>query len=86
LKDNKDILMKKYPLNDMALFGSYARNDFYKNSDLDILVDINAEVGLAFIDLAEEIESLTGMKVDLVSKLGIKPKYFEAIEQDLIYV
>ncbi|MBK8404811.1 MAG: hypothetical protein IPL25_12185 [Saprospiraceae bacterium] len=55
-------------------------------SDLDILVEFNDKIGVRFIDLVDEIESIVGLKVDLVSKNGIKEKYFSAINADLIYV
>ncbi len=70
----------------MAIFGSYSRNENRNDSDLDILVEFNDKIGIRFIDLADEIENIVGVKVDLVSKDGIKEKYFKAIDPDLIYV
>ena len=70
----------------MAIFGSYSRNEQDKNSDLDIVVEFNDKIGIRFIDLAEELEKLIGFKVDLVSRKGIKEKYFERIKEDLTYV
>lgn len=37
-------------------------------------------------DLANELESLIGFRVDLVSRKGIKDKYLQSIHSDLIYV
>jgi len=37
-------------------------------------------------DLATELENLLSQKVDLVSKNGLKSKYFHAISQELKYV
>jgi hypothetical protein len=70
----------------MAIFGSYSRNEQDKNSDLDIVVEFNDKIGIRFIDLAEELEKLIGFKVDLVSRKGIKEKYFQRIKEDLTYV
>jgi predicted nucleotidyltransferase len=36
--------------------------------------------------LAEELEDLLKIKVDLVSKKGIKEKYLSSISEDLLYV
>jgi len=36
--------------------------------------------------LADELETLIGFKVDLVSRKGIKDKYYKKIESDLTYV
>ena len=70
----------------MAIFGSYARNQQTEESDLDILVEFNRPIGLAFIDLAEELEHILKLKVDLVSKKGLKERYLKSIEQELEYV
>ncbi|TAL70921.1 MAG: DNA polymerase subunit beta [Bacteroidetes bacterium] len=86
IKANKNYLKDKYHLKDIGLFGSICRDDFKDSSDVDILVDFNQPVGVEFIDLADELESLLNRKVDLVSKNGIKPKYFSEIERDLVYV
>ncbi len=86
LRQHKASLLRSYPISSIAIFGSYARNTQTDKSDVDILVEFHDRVGTAFIDLANEIELLLGVKTDLVSKKAIKPKYFEAIEPDLTYV
>jgi hypothetical protein len=86
LNRHKQHLFEAYPIQSMAIFGSYARNEQDADSDLDILVEFRETIGIRFIDLAEELENLTNTKVDLVSKKGIKEKYFGAILSDLIYV
>ena len=83
---NKPVLQKKYPIKTIAVFGSVARGDNYENSDVDILVEFDKPVGIEFIDLANELESILHQKVDLISKTGIKPKYLKIIEKDLHYV
>ncbi len=83
----KPLLAQKYDVKDLAIFGSYSRNEAIAGkSDLDIMVDFSQPIGLAFVDLADELEGLLQLKVDLVSRGGIKPKYFTVIEPDLIYV
>jgi predicted nucleotidyltransferase len=86
LSNHKNHLFNDYPIKSMAIFGSYSRNENRNDSDLDILVEFNDKIGIRFIDLADEIENIVGVKVDLVSKDGIKEKYFKAIDPDLIYV
>jgi uncharacterized protein len=87
LKRVKPSLEKKYGVKDLALFGSYSRNTAVSGkSDVDVMVDFSQPIGLAFVDLADELELLLQLKVDLVSRGGIKPKYFTVIEPDLIYV
>ena len=86
LKFNKQMLIEKYGLSILAVFGSYGRGQENQNSDVDILVDFKKPIGVEFIDLAEELENILKLKVDLVSKNGLKPQYFEVIEKDLNYV
>ena len=86
LVDNKSRLSEEFGLTELAVFGSYSRNDQNEESDVDILVDFSRPVGLEFIELAFELEKLLGIKVDLVSRNGIKPRYFEFVKEELIYV
>ncbi|MEM9687114.1 MAG: nucleotidyltransferase domain-containing protein [Bacteroidota bacterium] len=83
---HKQHLFNDYPIKSLAIFGSYSRKDQSDESDLDLLVEFNDTIGIRFIDLAEEIERLIGFKVDLVSRNGIKDKYYQSINSDLIYV
>lgn len=83
---HKPELMQKYPIASIGLFGSIVRDDFNENSDIDIIVEFNDKIGIEFIDLANELEAKLNWKVDLVSKGGIKPKYFNVIEPEIIYV
>lgn len=58
----------------LAIFGSTARNEATKNSDIDILVDFDAKKDLfVFIDLKFYLEDLLGCDVDLVSKQALHP-------------
>jgi uncharacterized protein len=86
LKNNKERLMKKYGLNFLAIFGSYGRGQQTEESDIDILVEFQKPIGIEFIDLANELEKLLKIKVDLVSKKGVRPQYLKQIEQELNYV
>lgn len=86
LGNHRNLLFQEYPIKSLAIFGSYSRGENTDDSDLDILVEFNDKIGIRFIDLADEIESIVGLKVDLVSKNGIKKGYLSAIDPDLIYV
>ncbi len=47
-------LRLRYPLKQMALFGSVARGDATDQSDVDILVEVDPTIGLRMVDLAED--------------------------------
>lgn len=83
----KPELIEKYSISTIGLFGSVVRDDFSPlTSDIDIIVDFSKPVGIEFIDLADYLEQQIKRKVDLVSRKGIKQKYFQAIESDIVYV
>lgn len=83
---HKNELAEKYHISELSLFGSYARGDQKEHSDLDVLVEFRKNIGIRIIDLADELEQIIGLRVDLVSKDGLKKRYFVAIEKDLINV
>ncbi len=82
----KPELTRKYFVSSIGLFGSIVRDDFTDKSDVDIIVDFSKPIGIEFVDLADYIESKLRKKVDLVSRNGIKPRYFQQIESEIIYV
>jgi len=86
LYKTKPELESRYKVQRIALFGSYARGDQSPNSDVDILVEVDPAVGLAFVDLAERIEEVLGLPVELVSHRAVKSNKMKSVEQDLIYV
>ena len=68
-------LCKKYSINELSIFGSSIREDFSKNSDIDILVSFNkgSEITLFDImDLEKEFSELLKREVDIVEKEALK--------------
>ena len=58
----------------LAIFGSTARNEATKTSDIDILVDFDKKKDLFdFIDLKFYLEDLLSCNVDLVSRQALHP-------------
>lgn len=86
LAKGKPELQKQFKVSKMALFGSYARGDQQAGSDVDILVEVDPSIGLEFVTLAERIEKLLGVPVDLVSSRAVSSMTMKYIEAELIYV
>ena len=55
-------------------------------SDIDIVVEFKEPVGFLFIHLADFLEEILEIKVDLLTFDAIKPNRREYIMEDLIYV
>ena len=86
LAKDKPELQKQFKVRRLALFGSFARDEQRADSDVDILVDVDPSIGLEFVTLAEKIEKLLGVPVDLVSSRAVTSRAFKFIESELIYV
>jgi len=86
LAKDKAELQKRFKVSKIALFGSYARGDQQAGSDVDILVEVDPSIGLDFVTLAERIEKLLGVSVDLVSSRAVNSRAMKYIEPELVYV
>jgi predicted nucleotidyltransferase len=86
LEQLKPELSQKFHVQSIGLFGSVVRDDFSPSSDIDIIVDFDQPIGIEFIDLANYMERCLQKKVDLVSRNGVKDKYFKSIEREIVYV
>ncbi|MEM1356986.1 MAG: nucleotidyltransferase domain-containing protein [Bacteroidota bacterium] len=79
----------KQPVCKAYLFGSHARREATHLSDVDLLVELDHSqpIGLQFVQMQFDLESLLGEKVDLVSTNGLS-KYIKPIidqEKELVY-
>lgn len=85
IKDKILPILQAYEVKKIALFGSCARGEMGKNSDIDILVDIGADISLLdFVGLKQKIEEALGRRVDLVEYNTIKPILRERILKDRV--
>ena len=86
LKKHKNDFIKKYGIEKIALFGSFARGDNRDDSDIDIFVKMKPDL-FKMVELKEEIERDLKREVDIVREHKyIKPFFLEMIKKDSIYV
>jgi hypothetical protein len=86
LKKNEEVLKNEFAVKSLKIFGSYARGDNSKVSDIDILVNFNKPVGLSFIELKNYLENLLGHKVDLVTEKALRDSMRKQILSDSITI
>jgi hypothetical protein len=87
LLSHKRDLLDKYGVKEIGIFGSYVRNENKKNSDIDILVELEKPMGFfKFVRLERYLSELLGAKVDLVTKNALKPHIGQRILAEVIYV
>ena len=85
LKQNKQIIQEKYDVNNIGLFGSFARDEATKDSDIDILVDMKSSFD-NFFELKYFLEDAFKTKVDLGKEKNLRLLVKEQIKKELIYV
>jgi predicted nucleotidyltransferase len=71
----------------IGVFGSYAREEETKTSDIDLLVTLKNQIGLfKFVRLQKDIEETLNLKVDLVTPQALHPALKNKILSEVIYV
>jgi predicted nucleotidyltransferase len=88
LIEHQQILRERYGVRDLAIFGSYARGEQTRISDVDLLVRLERPIGLKFFELWDYLEEILGLKVDLLTSgaLPQKPDLWKHVREDLLYV
>ncbi|HHT9124309.1 MAG TPA: nucleotidyltransferase family protein [Candidatus Brocadiia bacterium] len=87
INKHKDVLMYKYGVKIVGIFGSYIRGKQKKKSDIDLLAEFEKPISLlelvgAEIYLSEILET----KVDLVPKEDIREELKEEIFKETVYL
>lgn len=85
-------LVKQYfkdkPVIKAYLFGSFATGVAKQESDVDILVELDytKPIGLEFIQMQFDLESILNKKVDLISSNGLSKYILPFVENDKILI
>lgn len=86
LRDSAPDLKKQFGITSMLLFGSVARDEHHRGSDVDLLVDMPPVMYNA-VAASNYLEKLLGCRVDLIrNHKTIKPSFLEQIKQDGIQI
>lgn len=80
--------LKEYNPVTIGIFGSFARGENKKESDLDILVEFKESPSLlTLIKLENDLSEILGIKVDLITNGALKNKRIKkSIKKDLIKI
>ena len=81
-------ILKKHKIRKAGIFGSYARGEEKKNSDIDILIDVGGRKFslLDLVSLEMELEKKMGKKIDLLTYAGINSHLKEYILKDEVKI
>ena len=73
---------RRHGVRELSLFGSVLRDDFRPDSDVDVLVEFfpGSRIGLfEFCNMIQELETILGKKVDLVTMNGLHPRIRDTV-------
>ena len=83
--EEKDEIRKQYKAQIKAVFGSYARGDFHADSDLDLLVDVDAGATLFdLVGLQQFLEDRLGCKVDIGTENSLREEIRASVLNEMI--
>jgi hypothetical protein len=77
-------IFEKHQVKKASVFGSFARGENNKNSDIDILVELKR--GKTLIDLEMDIEKRVKRKTDLITFKSINPLIKKSILRDEVKI
>lgn len=85
-----DILKNEYSVARIGIFGSVVKGTMTDDSDLDFVVELSKPIGFKFNSLVEYLEKISGRKVDVLTREGIRnirvKEVADNIERSLVYV
>ncbi len=77
------------PIDKAWIFGSYSRSEEKKNSDIDILVSFSPDTKITlfqYVHLINDLQSLTGKKIDMVEYGQLKSFAVESADSNKILI
>ena len=87
LRAHKSVLVERFGVDDIALFGSTVRDEAASDSDVDILVRFDGPTtSKRFFGVQFYLEDLLGRPVDLVTDKALRPELRPYIEKEAVRV
>ncbi|TAD73592.1 MAG: DNA polymerase beta [Oscillatoriales cyanobacterium] len=85
LAHQKSALLETYQITKLGLFGSYARGEQNDDSDVDVLVEYEQAPSLyRLLELRDDLSELLSIRVDVVTRNGLKARIKERVLAEVI--
>jgi predicted nucleotidyltransferase len=85
LREHQEELLQKHKVRVVGIFGSYAREEHKRGSDLDLLAEFDEPASLLKLVGAEiYLSKVLGVKVDLIPRQDVRPELRERIRREAI--
>lgn len=88
LRENRQEILRiaaDYGVRNIRIFGSVARGEARRGSDVDVLVDV--EPGRSLLDLGGflmDMQELLGCEVDVVTEKGLRPRIRDKVMREAV--
>jgi hypothetical protein len=79
-------ILKRHSIKKAGIFGSYARGEQKRGSDVDIIIEPTKNMGLEFFGLCLELEKKLRRRVDILTYKSIHPYLKKYIMEDEIRI
>ena len=87
LTEHKPVLVQRFAVRTLALFGSTARNTAREDSDVDVLVAFDGPAtSKRYFGVQFYLEDLLGRAVDLVTEDALRPRLRPYVERDAVAI
>ena len=87
LPQHKSVLVRRFGVTDLALFGSTVRDAAGQGSDVDILVAFDGPAtSERYFGVQFYLEDLLGCPVDLVTDKALRPELRPYVEREAVHV
>ena len=87
LRTHKPTLADRFGVTELALFGSFARDEATDESDVDILVRYDGPAtSRSYFGVQFYIEDLLGRRVDLVTHKALRSEFRPYVEREAVNV
>lgn len=87
IEQHKPELKRQFHVDRIGVFGSYARGDQKKRSDIDFLVSFNKTINyFELAGLKIYVEEITGLKADVVPIHNLRAEFRESVYKEVIYI
>lgn len=85
LSEKKDFLKKEFDVENIILFGSYARDEATPESDIDILIESKKKGFRKMLSIQKILEERFNKKVDVIYIDSVHPFIMRFMKEELIY-
>ncbi len=87
LQTHRDVLAERFGVVELALFGSFARDQATEASDIDVLVAFDGPAtSKSYFGVQFYLEDLLGRRVDLVTTKALRPRFRPYVEREAVHV